>query len=131
VLSEVWNQGRAPNGHVPLDLDRASTALKARARSVVTGTIFDDPMSPENRENLLRQTDEICNAGLEGGNLTNKLLSIAGTIRLGRTPSDRPARRTRPMRQIAGEGGTRRLRQLRLLSSANGPNRPVCRRCRS
>jgi inosose dehydratase len=49
-----------PYGYVPLDLDRVSAALKARSLQIVAGTIFDDLVSPTNRENLLRQTDEIC-----------------------------------------------------------------------
>jgi inosose dehydratase len=49
-----------PYGYVPLDLDRVSTALETRHLSIVAGTIFDDLVSPENRANLLRQTDEIC-----------------------------------------------------------------------
>jgi len=49
-----------PYGYVPLDLDRVSAALNARGLSVVAGTIFDDLVSPANRDNLLRQTDEIC-----------------------------------------------------------------------
>jgi len=49
-----------PYGYVPLDEDTVSTALKARGLFIVAGTIFDDLVSPANRENLLRQTDEIC-----------------------------------------------------------------------
>jgi inosose dehydratase len=49
-----------PYGYVPLDLDRVGGALKARGLSIVAGTIFDDLVSASNRENLLRQTDEIC-----------------------------------------------------------------------
>ena len=49
-----------PYGYVPLDLPRVSEALRARGLFIVAGTIFDDLVSPANRENLLRQTDEIC-----------------------------------------------------------------------
>lgn len=49
-----------PYGYVPLDLGRVSAALKARGLSIVAGTIFDDLVSPENRDNLLRQANEIC-----------------------------------------------------------------------
>jgi inosose dehydratase len=49
-----------PYGYVPLDLERVSAALNARGLSIVAGTIFDDLVSPANRDNLLRQTDEIC-----------------------------------------------------------------------
>lgn len=49
-----------PYGYLPLDLDRVSRALEMRGLKIVAGTIFDDLVSPLNRENLLRQTDEIC-----------------------------------------------------------------------
>ena len=49
-----------PYGYVPLDLDRVSEALNGRGLSIVAGTIFDDLVSPANRDNLLRQTDENC-----------------------------------------------------------------------
>ena len=49
-----------PYGYVPLDLDRVSVALKARGLSIVAGAIFDDLVSAANRDNLLRQTHEIC-----------------------------------------------------------------------
>ena len=49
-----------PYGYMPLDAGRVGAALEARGLSIVAGTIFDDLVSPANRENLLRQTDEIC-----------------------------------------------------------------------
>ena len=49
-----------PYGYMPLDADRVGAALDARGLSIVAGTIFDDLVSPANRENLVRQTDEIC-----------------------------------------------------------------------
>jgi len=49
-----------PYGYVPLDLGRVAGALEERGLSIVAGTIFDDLVSPSNRENLLKQTDEIC-----------------------------------------------------------------------
>jgi inosose dehydratase len=49
-----------PYGYVPLDLQRVSAALRQRGLSIVAGTIFDDLVSLANRENLLRQTEEIC-----------------------------------------------------------------------
>lgn len=49
-----------PYGYLPLDLDLVSEALNKRDLKIVAGTIFDDLVSPTNRENLLRQTDEIC-----------------------------------------------------------------------
>ncbi len=50
-----------PYGYMPLDVDRLGTALDARGLSIVAGTIFDDLVSPEKRENLFgRQTDDMC-----------------------------------------------------------------------
>ena len=49
-----------PYGYVPLDHQGVATALAARNLFIVAGTIFDDLVSPDNRQNLLRQTDEIC-----------------------------------------------------------------------
>ena len=49
-----------PYGYLPLDLERVSQALDERGLKIVAGTIFDDLVSPDNRDNLLRQTDEIC-----------------------------------------------------------------------
>jgi inosose dehydratase len=49
-----------PYGYLPLDLELVSRTLDRRGLKIVAGTIFDDLVSPENRANLLRQTDEIC-----------------------------------------------------------------------
>ena len=49
-----------PYGYVPLDLGRVGAALQQRGLSLVAGTIFDDLVAPMNRDNLIRQTDEIC-----------------------------------------------------------------------
>jgi inosose dehydratase len=49
-----------PYGYVPLDLERVGAALRRRGLSIVAGTIFDDLVSPANRDSLLEQTDEIC-----------------------------------------------------------------------
>jgi inosose dehydratase len=49
-----------PYGYVPLDIDVVSEALKSRGLYIVAGTIFNDLVASENRENLLRETDEIC-----------------------------------------------------------------------
>ncbi len=49
-----------PYGYMPLDLPRVSAALQSRGLFIVAGTIFDDLVDPANRENLLRQTEEIC-----------------------------------------------------------------------
>ncbi|MCI5076576.1 TIM barrel protein [Oricola sp.] len=65
VLDEAAEAGfggleLGPYGYMPLDPDVVGKALAKRGLSIVAGTIFDDLVSPENRENLLRQTDEIC-----------------------------------------------------------------------
>ncbi len=49
-----------PYGYVPLDAERVGRALADRGLAIVAGTIFDDLAAPANRENLLRQADEIC-----------------------------------------------------------------------
>lgn len=49
-----------PYGYVPLDDRLVAAALAERNLFIVAGTIFDDLVSPDNRDNLLRQTDEIC-----------------------------------------------------------------------
>jgi inosose dehydratase len=65
VLDEAVEAGfggleLGPYGYMPLDIDRVGTALDARGLRIVAGTIFDDLVAPANRENLLRQTREIC-----------------------------------------------------------------------
>ena len=45
---------------MPLDTGVVSGALADRNLDDCRGPIFDDLVSPSNRENLLRQTDEIC-----------------------------------------------------------------------
>ena len=49
-----------PYGYLPLDLSLVSEALNTRGPKIIAGTIFDDLVSPGNRDNLLRQADEIC-----------------------------------------------------------------------
>jgi inosose dehydratase len=49
-----------PYGYMPLDVRLMSEALAKRGLRIVAGTIFDDLVSPANREKLLHQTDEIC-----------------------------------------------------------------------
>ncbi|MCW0001369.1 sugar phosphate isomerase/epimerase [Pararhizobium sp. YC-54] len=49
-----------PYGYLPLDLAQVSAALDDRSLKIVAGTIFDDLVSASNRDNLLRQADEIC-----------------------------------------------------------------------
>lgn len=65
VLDEAAEAGfggleLGPYGYMPLDVERVGAALGERGLSIVAGTIFDDLVSPSNRGNLLRQTDEIC-----------------------------------------------------------------------
>lgn len=65
VLDEVAAAGYGglelgPYGYMPLDLDLMARELGRRDLFIVAGTIFDDLVAPENRESLLRQTDEIC-----------------------------------------------------------------------
>ncbi|SJM29073.1 TIM barrel protein [Mesorhizobium delmotii] len=65
VLDEVAAAGfggleLGPYGYLPLDLGLMSEALDKRGLKIVAGPIFDDLVSPGNRDNLLRQTDEIC-----------------------------------------------------------------------
>lgn len=65
VLDEAAQAGfggleLGPYGYMPLDVELVSKALDKRGLSIVAGTIFDDLVDPANRDNLLRQTDEIC-----------------------------------------------------------------------
>lgn len=65
VLDEVAEAGfggleLGPYGYMPLDLPLVSQALQKRDLFIVAGTIFDNLVDPNNRDNLLRQTDEIC-----------------------------------------------------------------------
>ena len=65
VLGEAQDAGfggleLGPFGYLPLDLGLVSEALNTRGLRIVAGTIFDDLVSPANRDKLLRQTDEIC-----------------------------------------------------------------------
>lgn len=65
VLDEAAEAGfggleLGPYGYMPLDEGRVGRALADRGLSIVAGTIFDDLVSPANRGNVLRQTDEIC-----------------------------------------------------------------------
>jgi len=65
VLDEAARAGfggleLGPYGYMPLDIGVVADALAERRLAIVAGTIFDDLASSSNRENLLRQTDEIC-----------------------------------------------------------------------
>lgn len=65
VLDEAAEAGYGglelgPYGYVPLDRGPVSEALSRRGLFIVAGTIFDDLVSPADRDNLSRQADEIC-----------------------------------------------------------------------
>ncbi len=65
VLDEAQGAGfggleLGPYGYMPLAVDTVSKALADRQLSIVAGTIFDDLVSLDNRDNLIRQTHEIC-----------------------------------------------------------------------
>ena len=65
VLDEVAAAGYGglelgPYGYMPLDLPLLGEALRARGLYIVAGTIFDDLVTPSRRDDLLRQTREIC-----------------------------------------------------------------------
>jgi inosose dehydratase len=49
-----------PYGYMPLDFDLVAAELDRRGLFVVAGTMFDDLVSPGNRDALLRQTEAIC-----------------------------------------------------------------------
>ncbi|MCA0042183.1 TIM barrel protein [Celeribacter litoreus] len=65
VLDEAARAGfggleLGPYGYMPLDIDVMSEALEARGLSIVAGTIFDNLVSEDNTEALIKQTREIC-----------------------------------------------------------------------
>ena len=49
-----------PYGYMPLDREITGRALTERGLSIVAGTIFDDLVSPGNRDRVLVQAREIC-----------------------------------------------------------------------
>lgn len=49
-----------PYGYLPIDVEAVSAELSKNNLAIVAGTIFDDLLSEDNYENLLRQTDDIC-----------------------------------------------------------------------
>ena len=49
-----------PYGYMPLDVVLMREAVGVLGLAIVAGTIFDDLVSAGNRDNLLRQTDEVC-----------------------------------------------------------------------
>ncbi len=65
VLDEAAQAGfggleLGPYGYMPLDVERVGQALQTHGLGIVAGTIFDDLVDPANRDNLLRQTRDIC-----------------------------------------------------------------------
>ena len=49
-----------PYGYVPRDVGRVGEALRTRGLTIVAGTIFDDLVDSSERDDLLRQADEVC-----------------------------------------------------------------------
>ncbi|MGM0216101.1 sugar phosphate isomerase/epimerase family protein [Enterococcus sp. AZ109] len=65
VLKEAGEAGyRAielgPYGYLPIDVDQVSKELDKNNLAIVAGTIFDDLVSEDNYQNVLKQTVEIC-----------------------------------------------------------------------
>ncbi|MDO4491027.1 MAG: hypothetical protein Q4B85_08180 [Lachnospiraceae bacterium] len=49
-----------PYGYLPIDIDAVSAELNKNDLAIVAGTIFDDLVSEENYENVLKAVDDIC-----------------------------------------------------------------------
>lgn len=49
-----------PYGYLPIDIELVSAELAKNNLSIVAGTIFDDLVSEDNYENVLKQTQDIC-----------------------------------------------------------------------
>jgi inosose dehydratase len=81
VLDEAAEAGfgGGPYGYMPLDVARVGAALEARGLRIVAGTIFDDLVSRQNRESLLRQVREIC--GLIRRYRVPKLIAANASLR--------------------------------------------------
>lgn len=65
VLSEAAQAGYkgielGPYGYLPLDIKTVKEELEKDDLTVIVGTIFDDLVSRQNRDNLLKMTEEIC-----------------------------------------------------------------------
>ena len=65
VLKEAGEAGYrgielGPYGYLPLDINQVKNELEKNDLTVIVGTIFDDLVSPENSDNLLKMTDDIC-----------------------------------------------------------------------
>ncbi|MCH3965793.1 MAG: sugar phosphate isomerase/epimerase [Clostridium sp.] len=65
VLKEAVEAGYkgielGPYGYLPLDIDIVKRELEINGLTVIAGTIFDDLVSQENKDMLLKMTDDIC-----------------------------------------------------------------------
>lgn len=65
VLKEAGQAGyRAielgPYGYLPIDVEAVASELEKNQLSIVAGTIFDDLVSEDNYQNVLKQTQDIC-----------------------------------------------------------------------
>jgi len=65
VLKEAAEAGYkgieiGPYGYLPLEVEKVSSELKKNKLTVTAGTIFNDLVDPNNFENLLKMTDDIC-----------------------------------------------------------------------
>jgi inosose dehydratase len=49
-----------PYGYLPLNLEEVSKELENNNLTITAGTIFDDLVDPDNLDNLLKMTDDIC-----------------------------------------------------------------------
>lgn len=49
-----------PYGYLPIDIEEVSAELEKNNLAIVAGTIFNDLLSEDNYEDVLRQTDDIC-----------------------------------------------------------------------
>lgn len=65
VLHEAGKAGYqaielGPYGYLPIDIEKVSKELGKNNLSIVAGTIFNDLVDPANYQNVLQQTEEIC-----------------------------------------------------------------------
>lgn len=65
VLKEAGEAGYlaielGPYGYLPIDVEQVSAELERNGLAIVAGTIFDDLVSEDNYENVLKQTEDIC-----------------------------------------------------------------------